>query len=186
MTAAPAKRKAAEERRQELLWAAREEFALRGLHGASTDAIARRAGISQPYLFRLFGTKKELYLATARQCLDETLRVFEDASAGKSGEDALQAIGQAYGELVRENPTVLLAQMQAYAACSDPDVREVVREGFGRLVEHVERVSGAEPERVSVFFGGGMLFNVFAAMGLDELDAPWADRLSQGMKKDKA
>ena len=191
MTAAPTQRKAPErkaaaERRQDILEAAREEFALRGLHGASTDAIARTAGISQPYLFRLFGTKKELYLATARACLSDTLRVFEEATAGKTGEDALHAIGHAYGDLVRDNPTVLLAQLQAYAACSDPEVRETVREGFGRLVEYAERVSGAEPARITAFFGAGMLCNVIAAMSLDEHDEPWAERLSQGMKKDEA
>jgi AcrR family transcriptional regulator len=173
---------AAEDRRIEILEAAREEFALRGLHGASTDAIARRAGISQPYLFRLFGTKKELYLAAARQCLADTLRVFQDATAGKSGEEALDAIGHAYGEIVRENPTMLLAQMQAYAACSDLEVRTVVREGFGRLVEHAERVSGADPVRIATFFGGGMLFNVIAAMGLVDSDEGWAQRLLEGCK----
>ena len=55
-----AERKTAEQRRDEILDAALVEFAERGLHGASTEAIARRAGISQPYVFRLFGTKKEL------------------------------------------------------------------------------------------------------------------------------
>jgi AcrR family transcriptional regulator len=186
VTAAPTQRKAAEERRQDILEAAREEFALRGLHGASTDAIARNAGISQPYLFRLFGTKKELYLATARQCLGDTLGVFEEAAAGKTGEDALHAIGHAYKNLVRENPMMLLAQMQAYAACSDPEVRKVVRDGFGRLVEFAERVSGATPERINAFFGAGMLCNVVAAMGLDQHAEPWAERLSAGMKKDEA
>jgi AcrR family transcriptional regulator len=183
MTAAPTTRMAAEDRRLEIIEAAREEFALRGLHGASTDAIARRAGISQPYLFRLFGTKKELYLAAVRQCLADTLSVFQDVTAGKAGEEALDAIGHAYGELVRENPTVLLAQMQGYAACSDPEVREVVREGYGRLVEHAERVSGADPARIAAFFGGGMLLNVIAAMGLVDAEEGWAQRLLQGCRE---
>ena len=56
--ASTATRKTADERRVEILEAARAEFALKGLYGASTDTIARRAGLSQPYLFRLFGTKK--------------------------------------------------------------------------------------------------------------------------------
>jgi AcrR family transcriptional regulator len=186
VTAAPTTRRPAEERRQEILEAAREEFALRGVHGASTDAIARRAGISQPYLFRLFGTKKELYLATARQCLADTLRLFEDASAGKSGEEALEAIGHAYGELVRENPIMLLAQMQGYAACSDAEVGAVVREGFGRLVELAERVSGADPARIATFFSTGMLLNVVAAMGLVDADEGWAQRLLEGCKQGDA
>ena len=183
MSIAPQTRMSAEERREGILEAAREEFALRGLHGASTDAIARRAGISQPYLFRLFGTKKELYLATVRQCLGDTLDSFQEASAGKTGEDALQAIGDRYGVLLRERPTMLMAQMQAYAASSDPDVAAVVREGYARLVDHVERVSGAGEEKISSFFAAGMLMNVIAAMGLTESPEPWAERLIAGCGK---
>ena len=56
-------RQTAEVRREAVLEAAAAEFSRKGLHGASTDAIAKAAGISQPYLFRLFGTKKELYFA---------------------------------------------------------------------------------------------------------------------------
>ena len=119
-----------------------EEFAEHGLHGTSTDTIADKAGVSQPYLFRLFGTKKELYLESVRRCLRQTLEVFQEAAAGKSGEDALQAIGAAYGVLLRDR-TRLQAQMQAYAACGDEDVREVVRSGYGELVEFAEQRLGS-------------------------------------------
>src|SRR4026207_2129615 len=94
--AAPPVGKAAEERREEILVVALEEFGEHGLDGTSTDTIARKAGISQPYLFRLFGTKKELYLETVRRCLRQTLELFQEASEGKRGEEALKAIGQAY------------------------------------------------------------------------------------------
>jgi AcrR family transcriptional regulator len=171
-----ATRKTAEERREDILLVAMEEFAEHGLHGTSTDTVARRAGVSQPYLFRLFGTKKELYVETVRRCLRQTLELFQDASGGKSGEEALRAIGEAYRALLADR-TRLRAQMQAYADCDEPEVREVVREGYGKLVEYVERVSGAGPERVRDFFGLGMLLNVFASMDLLEQPAPWAKRL---------
>ncbi len=93
-------RKTAEIRREEILDAACEEFAQTGLHGTSTDAIARRAGVSQPYLFRLFGTKRELFIATVQRCFAETLETFEHASLGKTGEDALKAMGESYMELL--------------------------------------------------------------------------------------
>jgi AcrR family transcriptional regulator len=169
-------RKTAEQRREEILVAALEEFAEHGLHGTSTDTIAEKAGVSQPYLFRLFGTKKELYLESVRRCLRQTLEVFQEAAAGKSGEDALEAIGAAYGVLLRDR-TRLQAQMQAYAACGDEDVREVVRSGYGELVEFVEQVSGAGPERIRDFFAFGMLLNVFASMDLLDQQAPWAKKL---------
>ncbi len=169
-------RKTAEVRREEILAAALEEFGEHGLHGTSTDSIARRAGVSQPYLFRLFGTKKQLYVEVVRRCLRETLELFQEASAGKRDEEALDAIGKAYVELLN-NRTRLRAQMQAYADCDDPEVREVVREGYGALVEYVERISGADADRVRDFFAFGMLLNVFASMDLLNQDAPWAKRL---------
>src|SRR6266550_8774628 len=92
------KRKSAEERRESVLDAAFEEFAARGLDGASTEAIAEKAGISQPYVFRLFGTKKELFKAVVSRCFRQTLEVFQRAAEGKRGEEALGAIGKAYVE----------------------------------------------------------------------------------------
>jgi len=173
-------RKTADERRDQILTAARHEFALHGLHGASTDAIARIAGISQPYLFRLFGTKKELFRAATEQCFRRTYKAFVDAAAGKEGEEALKAMGEAYHELIASDPDLLRSQMQAYAACDDPDVCEAVRDGFRQLVELVERVSGRPAEDVWRFFSTGMLLNVVAMMGLQEQPQPWFERLIGG------
>ena len=176
MNAATTTRKTAEERREEILAAALEEFGEHGLDGTSTDTIARKAGISQPYLFRLFGTKKELYLETVRRCLNQTLELFQEAADGLHGEEAMNAIGQAYRGLLADRVR-LRGQMQAYSDCDDDDVRAVVRDGFGRLVEYVERVSGAEPERIRDFFAFGMLLNVFASMDLLDHPAPWAKEI---------
>ena len=174
-------RKSAEERRDEILDAALPVFAERGLHGASTDEIARRAGISQPYVFRLFGTKKELYMALVARCFRQTLETFQRAAEGQRGEEALHAIGEAYGMLLQSDRLYLRAQMQAYASCEDPEICAVVRGGFGDLVNYVERVSGAEPADLSAFFAQGMLLNVLASM-----NAPaegWGARLVEGCKK---
>ncbi len=181
---AVATRKSATERRDEILEAALVEFAAHGLDGGSTEAIAKAVGISQPYVFRLFGTKKQLFMATVERCLRGTLEMFHTASAGLKGEDALQAIGEAYNERLTSDPAYLRSQMQAYAACDDPEIREVVRRGFGALVEHVERVSGLPSERVSHFFAKGMLLNVMASMELLGASEGWAERLIEGCRKD--
>ena len=173
MTPSTSTRKSAEERREDVLVAARDVFAERGLSGASTDEIARRAGISQPYLFRLFRTKKELFIASVERCFAETRETFEQAAEGKTGEEALRAMGQAYGELIRSNPNRLRTQMQTFAACEDPDVRRVARRGYGGLVDAVGRVSGVDSETLSRFFAKGMLINVVASMGLLDADEAW-------------
>ncbi len=177
-------RRSAEERREEILGAALVEFAAHGFDGGSTEAIARAVGISQPYVFRLFGTKKELFIATIERCMSGTLEMFRTAAAGSRGEEALQAIGEAYVERLATDPTYLHAQMQAYAASDDAEIREVVRKGYGELVEYVERVSGLPAERVAHFFAKGMLLNVMASMDLLGADEGWAKRLIEGCRKD--
>jgi len=173
----------AEERRSEVLDAALEEFAAAGFEGTSTEDIARRAGISQPYLFRLFGTKKELYIATVARCFRETLEMFQRAAEGLRGEDALRAIGAAYREQVQRDRTALRAQMQAYAACDDPDVCATVRAGYGDLVAYVRRVSGADWPAVWSFFSAGMMLNVMASMGVTNDPDPWMVELFEGSGK---
>src|SRR3954467_14728647 len=125
-----AQRKTAEARRDDILQAAQAEFAERGLHGASPGGIAKGAGISQPYVFRLFGSKKDLFKAAVARCLRETLETFQRAAEGKRGEEALAAMGEAYMQLLADR-TRLRAQMQAYAACDDAEIRQIVRDGFG-------------------------------------------------------
>jgi len=184
-----ATRQTAETRRAAVLDAARVEFARHGLHGASTDAIARSAGISQPYLFRLFGSKKALFVAVNEQCFQRTLELFRSAAAGTSGQGALDAIAAAYGDLIESDRTMLQGQLQAYAASVvDDDVRESTARGYGRLVDYVETVSGADRRTVASFFAKGMLMNVLAAMDYSIADEPkdsWAARLADGCREEE-
>jgi AcrR family transcriptional regulator len=137
--------------------------------GASTDAIARAAGVSQPYVFQLFGTKKELFRAVVRSCFGRTRLAFEDAvrryEAGELMEcdGPLGAIALAYTTLL-EDRTLLLVQLQGYAACADGEVRETVREEFSALHRRVQELSGASPQEMQAFFAQGMLLNVAAAV----------------------
>jgi AcrR family transcriptional regulator len=176
MSTRTSSRKTAAERREAVLDAALTEFAARGFDGASTDAIARRVGISQPYLFRLFGTKKDLFIASVERCFADTLERFERAAEGLEGHDALMAMGAAYGEWILTDSRRLRAQMQAYAACDDPAIRTAVRRGFGRIVAFAES-TGATREEVHHFFARGMLLNVIASMELLDSSEPWAARM---------
>ena len=168
----------ADERREEILEAAQGVFAVRGLHGTPTMEIAKAAGISQAYLFRLFPTKAELYIALVQRCNERVYRTFVDAAAEAkaAGQDVLPAMGSAYIGLLADR-NLLLGQLHAHAACDDAAVRAEMRRGFARLVDLVERESGATPEEVRTFFAQGMLLNVLAAMRADESDAHWADVL---------
>ena len=168
----------AKARRETVLQAAERVFAARGLHGTPTMEIAKTAGISQAYLFRLFPTKSELFIALAQRCNERIYRAFADASAQAkaAGEEILPAIGHAYMELLADR-NLLLVQLHAHAASDDQEIRDEMRRCFARLVELVERELGADEQAVQRFFAHGMLLNVLTAMRAEEVDEHWAEVL---------
>jgi AcrR family transcriptional regulator len=168
----PAVRMSAEDRRADVLRVAVAEFAKHGFEGTSTEDVARAAGISQPYLFRLFPTKKALFLALVEHGFSRVRAAFTEAVGDRTGDAALEAMGEAYGELLRDRDQLML-QLQAYAACNDPDIGAVTRREFGRLWRDVSRHSGVDEERLQQFFAMGMLMNVMAAMDATSHAATW-------------
>lgn len=168
----------ATERREEILAAAERVFAARGLHGTPTMEIARAAGISQAYLFRLFPTKAELFSALVERCNERIQRTFTDAAAAarEDGTPVMEAMGRAYVGLLGDRD-LLLNQLHAHAASDDPAIRDQMRRGFARLVDIVERETGAEAQEVRNFFAHGMLLNVLAAMQAQDVDEHWAQLL---------
>jgi AcrR family transcriptional regulator len=177
-------RQTAAERRETVLAAAAHEFAHKGLHGGSTDAIAKAAGISQPYLFRLFGTKKELYLATCVRKMAELVEAFRAAIEGLEGSEALDAAGQAYQELIVDRDRLLL-MLQSHAACDDPEVRETVRATWRELTDLIGGVPGVTDEELAGFFAKGMLLTMLDAMQVFTDPTPWGDRLIAGCRPEK-
>ncbi len=172
-------RKSAEERREEIVAAAFQRFATEGYVAASTEAIARDAGISQPYLFRLFRTKKELFLACNERCMQRIRQGFRDAAQAVEPPGRLEAMGGAYIELLADRH-LLLFQMQSYAACADPEIQAHVRRHYGEVVAEVTRLADAQPHEAWMFFAHGMLLNVIASLDLaavadqDAWAAAWA------------
>lgn len=162
------------ERRQQILQIAAEEFADGGLHGTSTEVIARRAEITQAYIFRLFGTKKALFLEVTTTAFDRQTEGMRTAAGAATGLDALALMGARYNELLAER-TSLLLQLQGFAACGDPEVRGAVRESFGRMWQMVSDVTGLDPVTIKAFLAFGMLLNNGAALQVAELDQPWAE-----------
>lgn len=168
----------AEERREQVLEAALAAFAATGYHGTTTEAIARAAGISHAYLFRLFATKKELFLACGQHCQRATLEAFRAAAEGTGGgTQALVAMGAAYRRMLADRD-LLRMQMQIWAACSDDEIRACASAHYEEVVREIERLSGAGPETVSAFIAQGMLLNVAATLDLEaQRRKGWVRRL---------
>ncbi len=169
--AALRERESAEERREQVLEAALREFAEHGYQGCSTADIARRAGISQPYIYALFPSKKELFLSVHERVTERLRSRFQEAVRGARGHEVLHRIGAVYPELISDR-YVLLCQLQCYAACGDPEIRPRVAQAYRRLFDDIAAWSGAGPEEMARFFAVGMLANITTALGLPEICEP--------------
>jgi AcrR family transcriptional regulator len=161
------------ERRSQVLGIAAVEFANHGLHGASTEAIAREAGITQAYVFRMFGTKKALFLELVAAAFDRFSDGMADAAQGVGGLDALRRMGQQYYESLADRTTLML-QLQGFAACGDDEVRDLVRACVAHMWDTVG-ATGLDPVTLKSFLAFGMLLNNAAALDVADLDEPWAD-----------
>lgn len=180
----------AEERRESVIRAAVKEFARGGYHGTSTEAIAKRVGVSQPYLFRLFPGKKAIFLAAAEWCMETTIRTFGDASKGLEGEEALHAMANAYTQVIAEQPERLLMQLQMYIAVGaaeqegDHEFGEAVRASWMRLWDTVHLPLGADVEETTTFMAYGMLINCLIAMGFPSDHRVWEGIYESSRRKD--
>jgi AcrR family transcriptional regulator len=161
------------DRRQQVLAIAAEEFADAGLRGASTEQIARRADITQAYIFRMFGTKKALFLEVVVAAFDRMSGGMRHAAGAEAGLEALARMGAQYNGMLADR-TSLLLQLQGFAACGDPEVRDAVRNGFGRMWQTIAEITGLDPVTIKAFLSFGMLLNSGAALQIAELDEPWA------------
>jgi AcrR family transcriptional regulator len=160
------RRQSADQRREHVIEAAIATFAAEGYHGASTTDIARRAGISQPYIYALFRNKQELFLA-AYHTVVERIRARLVAAAEGAGdpESSMRAMGRAYLGMIG-NSAEVLCQLQAYAAAGDPALREPVRDEFLRLFESVREAAGVSREEAAFFFAGGIFLAIASALGV--------------------
>lgn len=180
--AAPRKRVPAEERREDVLAVAAEVVARDGMHAAGTAEIAKRAGISHAYLFRLFPTKEELLLAVAREACARMRREMVEAGevARAAGEDPLVAMGLRWMQLLEDRTLLQVSLQSISAARSMPVLGEQLREAWELIVTDIERIAAPEADRdaVRAFIAEGMLLKIIGGLGAEE--SPWVVRLHDG------
>lgn len=168
----PAAKMRAQERREQVLEAAMPVFARHGYEGTSTEDVAKAAGISQPYLFRLFATKRALFIELLERGFARVGSVFAEAADGRTGTDALDAMGAAYMVMLADRD-LLLMQLHSYAACEEPEIRAATRRAFSRLWQTVAEAAEVPTEDLVEFFAHGMLLSVVAAMDAADLRDAW-------------
>jgi len=159
------------ERRDAILDVAMREFAVRGLAGGSVASIAAEVGVSQPYVFQLFGTKRHLFLVAVgrgfRRFRSHLADTIEPGDVGN-----LRAMFQAWKGLAGEGVLLPLQVQACAAACSDANIRGELQMMFAGLRRFVEDSVIAGPEDVEEFFAQGMLVSVLAALYPPEEAAP--------------
>ncbi|MEV6138774.1 helix-turn-helix domain-containing protein [Nocardia sp. NPDC051990] len=178
----------ASERSAEVLRAAVTAFAESGYAATKTDEIARRAGVSQPYVIRLFGTKQQLFLAVTHQVCDRIEEIFRAAAAEgitpeSTGEEKMHALGKGYQTFLNERE-LLQVLLQSFAAASDPAIGPDVRARFGSIYRVVKELTDASVPEMCRFLGSGMLLTVMAAMGVagpDAVEVCWATDMLESL-----
>ncbi|WCD88061.1 HTH-type transcriptional regulator RutR [Streptomyces xanthophaeus] len=172
-------RMSADERRESVIRAAMHEFARGGYYGTSTEAIAKRVGVSQPYLFRLFPNKQAIFLAAVARCMEDVRLVFEEAAKGLEGGDPFKVMGEAYIQLIADHPDKLQMQLQTYVtvaaaeAAGEPEFGEMVRASWMELWDTVHAPLGGDVGSTTTFMAYGMLINTLAAMGFPPGHRVW-------------
>jgi AcrR family transcriptional regulator len=158
-----------DDRRREVLEAAMHEFGLAGFDSVSAEQIAARAGVSQPYIFRLFGTKKGLFIASIEERTQQIIGGFHEAVENRGERSPMDAMADAYTELLTHDPAALRCQVYAWASSSDPEIGEAARASYREVWKTAQRLSAEDPESVRDFMSHGMLLTVLAALDIPEI-----------------
>lgn len=172
----------ADERRQQVLAAALRVFAVHGYYGSSTATIAQEAGISHSYVFKLYPTKEEMFVAVVDLCFNRIVERFQESADGVTGtpSERLEKIGLSYADILRDR-NLMLIQLQAYGASVVPAIREAVKAGLRRVVEYIQEETGVTDDEIKQFIGQGFVSTISVALGIEHLQEPWAQALNRNM-----
>lgn len=166
----PQTRMKAEDRRELILEAAAGVFGDYGYFGTTTDQVARAAGVSQPYVSRMFGTKEQLFLEVLDRSLRTLIAAFRGEIARGTGPDLMHRLGRVYVDLVGDRG-LLLSLMHAFVMGSDPAIGGAGRAGFLEVYELLRTEAGFSTEQVREFLANGMLINTLVGLRMsDEYD----------------
>ena len=169
-TDVPITRMKAEDRRGLIIESATAVFGDYGYYGTTTDQIARAAGVSQPYVVRMFGTKEKLFVEVLERALELLMAAFRTALATDDGQPLMRRLGLSYVALI-EHRGLLLSLMHAFVLGSDPVIGEKARAGFLEVYEFLRTEAGMSADEAGQFLAGGMLSNTMIGLRMTDMDA---------------
>ncbi len=166
MSSVTVSRMKSEDRRELILQAATDVFGQFGYYGATTDQVAKAAGVSQPYVVRMFGTKERLFLEVIERALGFILTSFR-AVIAEGLHDLQPRLGSAYVDLLRQRG-LLLSLMHSFVLGGDPAIGARAREGFLEVYRFLRDEAGLSPEDANRFLEGGMLLNTLVGLRMSD------------------
>ena len=173
-----------DQRRETVVSSAIATFANTGYLGTPIAKVAEHAKISPAYVFKLFPSKESLFVAALERCFElivQTLADGAEASADRTPEGILDAMGGAYAELISDRE-LLMMQVHAQSASDVEEVRRALRSGMGRVASFASSRSGASDIAVQRFMAYGQLCHMIVTTDLESVDADWARALVAGVR----
>lgn len=173
-----------DERRTAAVDAAVAAFASGGYHGTTVADVAKRAGISPAYVFKLYSSKEAVFVAALDRCFDLVVAALEagvESTVEQSPEGVLDAMGGAYAELIADRDLLML-QVHAQSATGVSEIRSALRRGYERVTEFAGSRSGATAEQVQRFLAFGQLCHLVATLDVDESRGGWEQVVAAGIR----
>jgi AcrR family transcriptional regulator len=174
----------ADTRREAIVEAALVAFADAGFQATPVTAVAAVAEISQAYVFKLFPTKEELFVAAVERCFTRIEAVLEATAqtvVNGTPDEILYAMGDGYAALIADRK-MLMIQVHAQSASDVPAIREVLRTGLKRIVSYVKQRTGASDEAVQRFIAFGQLCHLITTADIYDLGEDWARLLAHNIR----
>lgn len=174
----------AERRIPHVVESALMKFADVGYPGTKVADVAADAGISPAYVFKLFPSKEQLFVAALDRCFELVLAALNsaaDSAAGKASADILDAMGEAYARLIADR-TLLMLQVHALSVAQIPEIGDALRRGLAQVTRTAQERSGAENSEVQRFIAYGQLCHLIVTAELDHQSEDWASLLSEGIR----
>jgi AcrR family transcriptional regulator len=160
------RRMSSEQRREQIVTAAIAVFGARGYEGTTTDDVARTAGVSQPYVVRLFRSKENLFLAAMQFSFDELMSVFRETLADQTDERPIsKRIGEAYVDLLNTRG-LHQTLSHAWLLGGHPVIGPAARRCFAQVWQFFRDEAGFDADQARMFLAEGMLINVMIGMRL--------------------
>lgn len=168
----------AKDRRMQVITVAIMRFAHTGYEGTTTSEIARQVGVSQPYLFQLFPTKKAIFIAAWNEANDRIMRALTGSLDGVAPDARVRALADTYDRLVTSEPDLLTIQLHAWsAASSDVDIARATRAAFARLRQFLIAQLNVTVDDANCMLAKMAFYNITVGMGTAETDGCSASRL---------